>query len=90
MNRPYRIKAVLFDFDGTLTKPGAIDFALIRSRIGCPDDTAILEFIQSLTDTAQRQEAVAEMPRHEIVAAAASTPNTGAEETIPALKAIRS
>jgi hydrogenase expression/formation protein HypE len=88
MNRPYRIKAVLFDFDGTLTRPGAIDFALIRSRIGCPDDTAILEFIQSLTDEVQRQEAVAELHRHEIAAAAASTPNSGAEDTIADLKAI--
>ena len=29
INRPFRIKAVLFDFDGTLTKPGALDFPLL-------------------------------------------------------------
>ena len=58
MNQPYRIKFVLFDFDGTLTLPGAIDFALIRQRIGCPDDMAILEFIQTLSDESRRQEAI--------------------------------
>ena len=88
MNRPYHIKAVLFDFDGTLTRPGAIDFALIRSRIGCPADIAILEFIETLSDARQRREAIAEVHRHEIAAAAESTPNTGAEALIVDLKAM--
>ena len=39
------MKGVLFDFDGTLTQPGAIDFLAIKREIGCPKDTAILEYI---------------------------------------------
>ena len=27
--RPFRLRAVLFDFDGTLTRPGALDFAAL-------------------------------------------------------------
>ena len=53
----YRIKAVLFDFDGTLTKPGAIDFKAVKRSIGCPPDQAILEFIGSLRDDARQAEA---------------------------------
>jgi len=30
------IKGVLFDFDGTLTIPGAIDFFDIKDSLGCP------------------------------------------------------
>ena len=88
MNRPYRIKAVLFDFDGTLTRPGSIDFALIRRRIGCPDEMAILEFIERLPHEARRQEAIAEVHRHEIAAAAESSPNTGAQAVVAELKAM--
>ena len=40
------MKGVLFDFDGTLTKPGAIDFTAIKQTIECPHDMAILEFIK--------------------------------------------
>ncbi len=87
-NKPYRIAAVLFDFDGTLTLPGAIDFALIRQRIGCPDHIAILEYIDRLTDEDQRREAMAVVHRHEIRAAAESKPNMGAQTTIAALKAL--
>ena len=31
-----RLRAVVFDLDGTLTAPGAIDFARLRSRLGMP------------------------------------------------------
>ena len=39
------IKGVLFDFDGTLTVPGALDFPSIKRMLGCPLDHPILEFI---------------------------------------------
>ncbi len=32
------IKAVLFDFDDTLTIPGRLDYAGIREDIGCPQE----------------------------------------------------
>jgi len=34
MNRSFYIKAVLFDFDGTLTKPGALNFPRLKETIG--------------------------------------------------------
>jgi HAD superfamily hydrolase (TIGR01509 family) len=37
-----RLRGVIFDMDGTLTKPGAIDFARIRSRCGVPPGVDIL------------------------------------------------
>jgi len=48
MDDPFYVKAVLFDFDGTLTKPGSIDFNLIKRVIGCPAESFILEFIETL------------------------------------------
>ena len=48
INRPFDIKAVLFDFDGTLTKPGALDFPLLKKTIGCPSDIPVLEFINRI------------------------------------------
>jgi len=50
MNHPFCVKAVLFDFDGTLTKPGSIDFNLIKRAIGCPPESFILEFIETIDD----------------------------------------
>ena len=51
---PYRIDAVLFDFDGTLTRPGALDFSVIKRTIGCPDDVPVLEFMAAINDPARR------------------------------------
>jgi len=45
-----QLKAVIFDFDGTLTKPGSIDFISIRKRIQCPEDQRLLEYINNLND----------------------------------------
>ena len=45
-NKPLSIKAVLFDFDGTLTEPGALNFSLLKETIGCPENSPILEFFK--------------------------------------------
>jgi len=74
--------AVLFDFDGTLTHPDALDFPALRSAIGCPPGTLILEYIDALPtekDRATRRKILADF---EMAAARASIPNDGAEETI--------
>ncbi len=84
--RSFRIKAVLFDFDGTLTRPGAIDFSLIRKAIGCPEKEPILEFICRIADPYTQSAARTTLNAHENAAAAASRPNAGAEELIPYLK----
>ncbi len=39
------LKAVIFDFDGTLTKQGSIDFNKIKNAVNCPPDEHLLDFI---------------------------------------------
>ena len=43
-----RIKGVLFDFDGTLTLPGALDFPAIKRELNCPPDIPILEYLETV------------------------------------------
>ena len=75
----YRIDAVVFDFDGTLTEPGALDFSVIKMAIGCPDHTPVLEFMAQVTDPVRRADMARELDRFEMAGAAISRPNTGAE-----------
>jgi hydrogenase expression/formation protein HypE len=84
--KPYCIKAVLFDFDGTLTKPGALDFARLKQTIGCPPKALILEFIQSLPTAARQKEAYDTLERFERIAAENSEPNAGAEDLVKYLR----
>ena len=84
--RPFRIKAVLFDFDGTLTKPGALNFPLLKETIGCPADIPVLEFIENLPTPSQRDEASTVLERFEKEAAAISKPNPGAKDLIHYLR----
>jgi hydrogenase expression/formation protein HypE len=82
IEKPYRISAVLFDFDGTLTKPDALDFSVIKDILGCPKEIPALEFIESISDPQKRAEAFIELNRFESRAAANSEPNPGAENLI--------
>jgi HAD superfamily hydrolase (TIGR01509 family) len=79
------IKGVLFDFDGTLTVPGAINFIKIKDSLGCPREKPILEFIESL-DKDEQQNAYSLLDRHEEEAARISLPAPGAEGVIKKLK----
>lgn len=83
---PYRIRAVLFDFDGTLTRPGALDFPGIRAAIGCPPGEPILEFIAELPDPVDREERLDVVDRFELEAAAASAPAEGAAAVVRTLR----
>jgi hydrogenase expression/formation protein HypE len=80
------VRAVLFDFDGTLTAPGAIDFAAIREAVGCPPDQLILEYIDTLKEPAERRRRLDLLEGFEVAAAAASRPNVGAEEVVQGLR----
>jgi hydrogenase expression/formation protein HypE len=82
MNKPYAIKGVLFDFDGTLTQPGSLDFARIKQAIGCPAHMALLEFIETLPTLEKKKQAMAVLDRFEMEAARLSTPGTGAEALV--------
>jgi len=85
--RPFRLRAVLFDFDGTLTRPGALDFRTIKREVGCPPGSLVLEWIEALPAGAQRVAALAALARFELAAAAASAPNADAERVIRRLRA---
>lgn len=82
----YRIKAVFFDFDGTLTQPGAIDFKSIKAALGCPADQPVLEFVLSMPRAADRKRAMEELDRFELEGAAGSRPNTGAQPIVAWIK----
>jgi hydrogenase expression/formation protein HypE len=86
MNRSFYIKAVLFDFDGTLTKPGALNFPRLKETIGCPADVPVLEFIEDLPSPSQRNEAFKHLKRFEKEAAINSEPNIGAQKLIHFLR----
>ena len=72
------IRAVIFDFDGTLTKPGVLDFAKIKEDIDCPPDRSVLEFI-SEQEEVERNHSLELLDRFEYRAAELSKPNSGSE-----------
>jgi len=78
------IRAVLFDLDGTLTRP-FLDFARIRADVGLPEP--LLESMLALPDGPERRRAFAVLERHETEAAERSTLNDGARELLDALAA---
>ncbi len=88
IKKPFVTKAVLFDFDGTLTAPGALDFSSIKNAVGCPADTPVLEFISTLSDPQQKEKAFTVLDRFEVRAAEQSTPNAGAESLLAYLKSL--
>ncbi len=88
LNKPYRISAVLFDFDGTLTKPDALDFSVIKKTLGCPKEIPVLEFIESIPDRQKKADAFVELNCFESLGAANSEPNPGAEDLIRTIHSI--
>jgi len=80
------IRAVLFDFDGTLTRPDSLDLSIIKHRIGCPVDAYLLEYIDSLGSPQLRRKALKEVDEFEREAAAKARPHDGAEELIGFLR----
>lgn len=84
--RPYRIEAVIFDFDGTLTRPGALDFPKIKSVIGCPATLPVLEYMETITDPVLLAKVHQQLEDFELEGAAASRPNTGAQNLVKWIK----
>jgi HAD superfamily hydrolase (TIGR01509 family) len=80
-----RIKAVIFDLDGTITQP-SIDFAAIRREMGYPHDNGpILELMNQMKPS-QREEAERILLAHEEKAVIESRLNPGARETLQELR----
>ncbi len=86
--RAFRIKALLFDFDGTLTHPGSLDLPGFARSIGCPAGRPVLEWIESLPDAHERRHCARLLEGFELRAAAESHPNPGAEEVVRELRAL--
>ncbi len=76
--------AVIFDLDGTITRP-FLDFDAIRREMGLPDGLPILEAMGVL-DGHARAAAEAVLDRHEQAAAEQSTTHDGAREAIEHLR----
>lgn len=72
-------KAILFDMDGTLTRP-VLDFPAIKAEMGI-GDRPILEALAEMTDD-DRRRAEAILLRHECQAATASTLAEGCESLL--------
>ena len=86
--KPFHVKAVLFDFDGTLSRPGALDFGRIKQELGCPLDRPVLEFIRELRDAGERKRAMDALDAFERAGAEDSEPNFGAEETVRTVRSL--
>jgi hydrogenase expression/formation protein HypE len=80
-----RIKGVLFDFDGTLTLPGALDFPAIKREMNCPPDIPILEWLETVP-AELKPPLIRILESREESAAEESVPNVGAEECLSALR----
>jgi len=79
------IKGVLFDFDGTLTYPGALDFPAIKREMNCPEDQPILEYLEKQPPHI-RKPLLKILESKEEQAADESIPNMGAEKCLLDLK----
>lgn len=78
-------RAVIFDMDGTITRP-YLDFAKIKRELGAPSDVPILEFLATLPEEARRI-ARDKVDAWEREGAEASTLNPGVRELIAWLAA---
>jgi hydrogenase expression/formation protein HypE len=75
---PFRVAAVVFDFDGTLTRPGDLDFAAVRRAMGCPQGVGLLEFLGGIEDDEERRRKEAILVAWESEAADRCRANDGA------------
>ena len=84
--RPFRVRAVVFDFDGTLTLPGALDFAAIHAAVGCPADIGLLEYLAGIEDRVERRRKEAVLSAAEADAADRCLVNEGAAALLAYLR----
>jgi len=78
------LKAIIFDMDGTITKP-YIDWKALRAEIGVPSEQMIIHYIKALRGEAKHK-AEQILIRRENEAAAHSELNEGARELLSYLR----
>ena len=77
---------MLFDFDGTLTRPDLIDFAAIRRDVGCPTGMGLLEYFREIGSPEERRRFMDILEHAEAEAADKAAPNRGAAELVAFLR----
>ena len=83
-----KIKAVIFDLDGTITEP-YLNFDMIRTEIGLsPDAGPLLEAMEKM-GPAELKKAEQVLYKHEQLAIEHSVLNTGASETLNRLRQMK-
>ena len=80
------LKAVLFDMDGTITRPH-IDWAALRQRLQVPAGVPIMTYIESLPSP-QQEEASAVLEAVEMEAAVEAVLNPGAGKLLGQFQAL--
>lgn len=80
-----RIRAVVFDLDGTLVD-SALDFAAICRDIGWPSGTPLLEQLAKTFDITERERAEQIIRRHEMLGAEQAVWIPGAEQCLRLLQ----
>ena len=78
------LKAMLFDMDGTITRP-LLDFPAIKREIGIPADSYILEVLETMSPP-ERRRAMQIVEGHEEEAARRSELNDGVEDLFAELR----
>ena len=74
------LEAVLFDLDGTITRPN-LDFDAVRAEIGLRERTPLLEWLSTQAEPTRRR-AWEVIHRHELRAAQTAQLNDGARELL--------
>jgi len=64
------LRLLVLDMDGTLTLPGAIDFARMRARLGCPRGVDVLDHVAAAPSAAARAARAAVVEDEEALGAA--------------------
>ncbi len=83
MNRQ-PLHAVIFDLDGTLVD-SRLDFAAMRREMSAPAGMGLLEYVETLASSAERESAMEIIHRHERAGAEAATWMPGAEQAVHSL-----
>lgn len=81
IDRMQNIKGVIFDLDGTLVE-SRLDFALLKSLVGCPAGLDIMGHIDSISDAEARKNAMHIVQTHELQDAESAAWLPGAENFV--------